>query len=92
MQVQASWRGRRATRGDVGVEVAGQQQRLEEDHAGVPHRRRAAQPRQHQLGEHRLDEEQQARRRRKWWWRRVEPRWSRPVRRSESAANAGAGQ
>ena len=43
----------------VGVGVSGQQGRLEEDHAGVPDRRRAAQQGQHHLGDHRLDEEQQ---------------------------------
>jgi hypothetical protein len=47
--------------GEVGVEVARQQQRLEEDHAGVPDRRGAAQQGQHHLGNDRLDQEQQGR-------------------------------
>ena len=46
----------------VGVGVAGQQRGLEEDHRGVPHRRRSAQHRQDQLGHHRLDQEDQRRR------------------------------
>ena len=43
----------------VGIGVAGQQRRLEEDHRGVPHRRRSPQHRQNQLGHHRLDHEDQ---------------------------------
>src|SRR5262249_42797988 len=43
----------------VGVGVAGQQQRLEKDHAGVPDRRRAAKQRRDHLADHRLDQEQQ---------------------------------
>ena len=46
----------------VGVEIAGQQRRLEEEHRHRPHRRRPAQHRQHHLGEHGLDGEQQERR------------------------------
>ena len=46
----------------VGVEVAGQQRSLEEEHRDGPHRRRPAQHRQHHLGEHGLDGEQQERR------------------------------
>ncbi len=45
----------------VGVAVAGQQRDLEERQAGVPDRRRAAEPRQQQLGDHRLDQEDQGR-------------------------------
>ena len=44
---------------DVGVAVAGQQRGLEEDHGGVPHRRRSAQAGQDQLGRHRLNHEDQ---------------------------------
>ena len=44
------------------VAVAGQQRGLEEEHRHRPHRRRAAEHRQHHLGEHRLDGEQQQRR------------------------------
>jgi len=43
----------------VGVEITRQQRRLEEDHGGVPYRRRSAQQRQHQLGRHRLNQENQ---------------------------------
>ena len=52
---------RRLVDEQVGVEVAGQQRRLEEEHRHRPHRRRAAEHRQHHLGEHRLDGEQQER-------------------------------
>ena len=44
----------------MGVGVAEQQDGLEEHHAGAPHRRRAAEARQHHLGDHRLDHEHQA--------------------------------
>jgi hypothetical protein len=44
---------------EVGVEVAGEEAGLEEHHAGVPHRRRAAQLGQDHLGDHELDDEQQ---------------------------------
>ncbi len=44
---------------DVGVGVAQQQRDLEEGQAGVPHRRRAPQVWQQQLGHHRLDQEHQ---------------------------------
>jgi hypothetical protein len=43
----------------VGVEIAGQQYRLEEQHGGDPHRRRAAEQRQHQPRIERLHPEQQ---------------------------------
>src|ERR1700733_392417 len=45
--------------GDVRVSVSRQQQKLEEEHAGAPHRRRAAEPRQNHLGDERLHLEQQ---------------------------------
>jgi hypothetical protein len=47
--------------GSVGVEIAGEQHRLKEEHARRPHRRRPAKQRQNQLGEHRLHQEQQQR-------------------------------
>ncbi|MNQ22939.1 hypothetical protein D3C85_360960 [compost metagenome] len=47
----------------VGVAVADQQRRLEEDHRGVPHRRRSAQHGQDQLRDHGLDDKNQRRRR-----------------------------
>ena len=43
----------------MGIDAAGQQHRLIEDHAGISHGRRAAQQRQNDLGEHRLNQEQQ---------------------------------
>ena len=43
------------------IGVAAEQQRLEEHHRHRPHRRRAAEPRQHHLGEQRLHREQQQR-------------------------------
>ncbi|TLD45373.1 MAG: hypothetical protein FAZ92_02369 [Accumulibacter sp.] len=43
----------------VHVEVAEQQRRLKEDHAGGPHRRRTAEPRQDHLGDDRLDLEEE---------------------------------
>ena len=43
----------------VGIGVAREQQQLEEQHAGGPHRRRAAEPRQDALGEDQLHLEQQ---------------------------------
>ena len=43
------------------IGIAGEQQRLEEHHRHRPHRRRAAEPRQHHLGEQRLHREQQQR-------------------------------
>jgi hypothetical protein len=43
------------------VGIAAQQQRLEEHHRHRPHRRRAAEPRQHHFGEQRLHREQQQR-------------------------------
>ena len=42
------------------IGVAGEQRRLEEHHRDRPDRRRAAEPRQHHLGEHGLDREQQS--------------------------------
>jgi len=45
----------------VTVGIAGEQRRLEEEHAGRPDRRRSAEPGQQQFGEHRLDEKQQQR-------------------------------
>jgi hypothetical protein len=45
----------------MGVRVAGQQRDLEERHRGVPDRGAAAQERQDQLGDHRLDQEHQRR-------------------------------
>ena len=50
---------RRTMRSRIGV--AGEQRRLEEDEAGRPDGRRAAEPRQDLLRHHRLDEEQQER-------------------------------
>ena len=49
----------RVARQQVGIGVAAQQRGLEEHHRHRPHRRRAAEPRQHHLGEHRLHREQQ---------------------------------
>jgi len=46
---------------EVGIGIAGQQQRLEEHHRHRPHRRRTAEPRQHHLGEQRLHRKQQQR-------------------------------
>ncbi len=46
-------------RGRVCVKVSGQQHALEEDHAGVPDRRRSTEERQHHLGDHRLHDEEQ---------------------------------
>ncbi len=46
---------------DVGVAVAREQRRLEEEDGDRPHRRRAAEHRQHHLGEHGLHGEQQQR-------------------------------
>ncbi|EXI92244.1 MAG: hypothetical protein AW12_00731 [Candidatus Accumulibacter sp. BA-94] len=43
----------------VHVKVAEQQRRLKEDHAGAPHRRRAAEPGQDHLGDDRLDLEEE---------------------------------
>jgi hypothetical protein len=51
-----------ALRQRMRVGVAGKQHALEEHHRDRPHRRRAAKPRQHHLGEHRLYGEQQRRR------------------------------
>src|SRR5262245_19659562 len=45
----------------VRVGVAGEQRALEEEQAGRPHRRRAAEPRQQELPEQRLDPEEQER-------------------------------
>ena len=39
----------------MSVEVSAEQQKLKEQHAGRPHRRRAAEPRQHALTDNRLD-------------------------------------
>jgi len=44
---------------DGRIGIGGQQQRLEKEHAGVPHRRRAAEQRQNQLGDERLQQERQ---------------------------------
>ena len=52
---------RRLVDQQVSVDVAGEQRALEEEHRHRPHRRRAAEHRQHHLGEHRLDGEQQER-------------------------------
>jgi hypothetical protein len=41
------------------VEISGQQHRLEEDHAGVPHGGRPAEKGKHHLGDHRLHDEQE---------------------------------
>ena len=46
---------------EMRVGVTGEQQRLEKHHRHRPHRRRAAEPRQHHLGEQRLHREQQKR-------------------------------
>ena len=46
----------------MGIGVAGEQRRLEEHHRHRPDGRRAAEPRQHHLGEHRLHREQEQRR------------------------------
>ena len=43
------------------VEVATEQQNLEDQHAGGPDDRPSAEPRQHGLAQHRLDLEQQKR-------------------------------
>ena len=45
--------------GGMSVGVSGQKQRLKEDHAGGPGRRRPAQKRQHHFSDHRLHEEQE---------------------------------
>ena len=45
----------------MGIAVAGEQRSLEEHHGHRPHRRCTAEPRQHQLGEHRLHRKQQCR-------------------------------
>jgi len=50
---------RRVAREPVGVGIARQQRALEEHDRHRPYRRRAAQARQHHLGEHRLHHEQQ---------------------------------
>jgi hypothetical protein len=46
---------------DMRVGIAGQEQRLEKHHRHRPHRGRAAEPRQHHLGEQRLHREQEQR-------------------------------
>jgi hypothetical protein len=56
------WREARV--GPMRVGVAREQQRLEEQHAGGPHRRAAAEPRQDQARDERLHQEQQERRQR----------------------------
>jgi hypothetical protein len=56
------WREPRV--GPMRVGVAREQQRLEEQHAGRPHRRAAAEPRQDQARDERLHQEQQERRQR----------------------------
>jgi hypothetical protein len=43
----------------VGVEVAGEQQHLKEEHAGGPHRGRAAEPRQKEFSEDQLGPKEQ---------------------------------
>ncbi|WP_050630127.1 hypothetical protein [Bradyrhizobium viridifuturi] len=45
----------------MGISIAGQQHGLEEHHRHRPDRRRATEPRQHHLCEHRLNQEQQQR-------------------------------
>ena len=55
-------RGRQAGSVDVRVQIAEQQRALEEDQAGVPDGRRAAEQGQHHPGEHRLDHEEERRR------------------------------
>ncbi len=52
---------RRLVDQEVGIEVAGEQRGLEEEHRHRPHRRRAAEHGKHRLGEHRLDREQEQR-------------------------------
>ena len=54
-------RARRDAAEPVGVGVAGEEQRLIDEHRGVPHRRRTAEPRQRHPSDHRLDEEEQER-------------------------------
>jgi len=44
---------------EVGVKVAAEQERLEEQQACRPHRRRAAEPRKDELADERLDQEEQ---------------------------------
>jgi hypothetical protein len=53
---------RSCARDQVRIGVARQQRCLEEHHGDRPHRLRAAEPRQHHAGEHRLQREQQQRR------------------------------
>ena len=43
----------------MSIAVTRQQSGLEENHAGIPDRRRPAKPRQDHLGDHRLEEEHQ---------------------------------
>ena len=50
---------RREARQQMRIGIAGEQRGLEEHHRHRPHRRGAAEPRQHHLGEHRLHREQQ---------------------------------
>ena len=58
--IVACWRGRDAAE-PMGIGIAGEQQRLVDQHRAVPHRRRAAEPRQRHPRDHRLDQEQQER-------------------------------
>jgi len=46
----------------VRIGITGQQQRLEKQQAGRPHRRGAAEPREDLLCDHRLNQKQQERR------------------------------
>ena len=58
----SAWRRAPSRRGGhVRVQVGQQQRGLEEDQRGVPHRRRAAEEGQHELGDHRLDAEDERR-------------------------------
>ena len=57
--VQRALGARRPPRQPVRVRIAGQQRDLEEHHAGGPHRRGPAEPRQDLLGDDRLHQEQQ---------------------------------
>ena len=51
--------GFQIARGEVRVQISGQQRRLEKQQAGAPHRRRSAEPGQDDFADHRLHFEQQ---------------------------------
>ena len=70
---------RGVAREQVRIGIACEQRGLEKHDRHRPHRRRAAEARQHHLGEHRLHHEQERRRSRKWRWRRS-PAAKRPCR------------